>query len=101
MIKKFETTCITMGDGNTVMYFDCNCNGEGLVRMFDTKQGAKPRTTLDKAPSDINEEFPDCVMLFRSTKDIDIHIKKLKELKTYMKECKEEIKTAKKEKRND
>lgn len=86
MIKQMQTTCITIGDGTTFRQMGLNTEGEGIIRMYDNKQYSKPGTVYNHFPEGINPDFPDVVMLFRTTKDIDLHIKLLKDLKKAMKE---------------
>lgn len=86
MIKQMKTTCITVGDGTTSTQTGINAEGEGIMRMYDNPEYVKPGTLMDHFPEGINPDFPDVVMLFRTTKDIDLHIKLLKDLKKAMKE---------------
>lgn len=90
MIKHMQTTLVTMGDGTTCSTVGCNTEGEGVIQIFNDDEYHKPGTSLDMPPKGAIMDFPDVAILFRTTKDIDLHIKLLKELKGHMKEVKKE-----------
>jgi hypothetical protein len=71
---------VTMGDGNTTTMISCNPDGEGLLSMYHSDAPHEP----GQVPSDIDLEFPDMVLLFRTPETVDFLIGRLRGLKNKM-----------------
>lgn len=85
MVKHKQVTIIVMGDGTTLVMGGANTKGEGLINLFHSdKLVGEPGTAQPDLPSDVDPEFPDVTLLFRTTSDIDRFISNLNNIKNCM-----------------
>ena len=86
MVKHFceVSSCVSFGDGTTFVRCGLNDRSEGLVSIYNTNEYGEPSMDLVETPEDVNLECPDVAMLFRTPKDIELHIETLQQLKELM-----------------